>query len=586
MAFNINQRLNGLEPLAYAGVNAVQPPDFVTKPRPPTANDSKNFYLGQIWLDTGTNTPPTASDIYMLVALLGNQATWVTFGAGSLQTLTGNSGGAVNPDGAFNINVVGDGTYIDIVGNPGTNTLTASLINGGTFATSFPTDSGTATPAAGVLNIKAANATLNAGSTVLFSAPGPSNTVQFNVTNANNTTIVGKNSGNLTLTGANNTVFGAVSAQALTSSPNNTIIGEGSATLLAGGSGNNTIIGQSASASLLTGANNVVVGKGCGTQMTGSESYCIYMGDSIVGRAGDNNTIEIGNSTIGVFITNRNGVKVGNAVGNFTATGIANHGLGDAIFQLITTGRDNSAFGGNCLQNLTTGSNNACLGNFAGSLLTTGSSNTLVGVNACYANTPSGLLTGSNNVVIGASAGDSYTGAESDNILIGAGNNGVVGENQVTRIGFGNSATLKTFIDGIRGITTVNNDAIAVLIDSAGQLGTVSSSRRYKENINDMGSYSDVLRQLRPVTFNYKKHSPEWISVGLIAEEVAEVAPQLVVYDKDGLPETVKYHDLVPMLLNEQQQHCKLLADQQAIIADLMNRVKLLEEDLIKRSCC
>lgn len=170
---NINQRLNGLEPLAYAGVNAVQPPDFVTKPRPPTSTDSKNFYLGQIWLDTGTNTPPTANDVYMLVALLGNQATWVSLSGGNLETLTGNSGGAVSPDGASNINVVGDGTYIDIVGNPGTNTLTASLVNGGSYAQLFQADVGTATPLAGQLNILGANGiqTFGAGQTITITAP-------------------------------------------------------------------------------------------------------------------------------------------------------------------------------------------------------------------------------------------------------------------------------------------------------------------------------------------------------------------------------------------------------------------------------
>ena len=178
MAFNTNQRLNGLNPLAYIGDNAVQPPDFVTKARPPTSVDSKNFALGDIWLDTTgyPSTLPTASNIWMLVALVGNQATWVTFGAGSLQRLTGNSGGPVSPDGAFNINVIGDGTYIDIVGNPGINTLTASLINGGNYASSFITNPATAvaTPVLGVLTFAGAGGTVitAAGSTVTIAGGG------------------------------------------------------------------------------------------------------------------------------------------------------------------------------------------------------------------------------------------------------------------------------------------------------------------------------------------------------------------------------------------------------------------------------
>jgi hypothetical protein len=68
-----------------------------------------------------------------------------------VETITGNTGGPVGPDGLDNINIVGDGTTVTITGNPGTNTLTVSTI--GTDATSFPTDSGTAIPIAGVLNI-------------------------------------------------------------------------------------------------------------------------------------------------------------------------------------------------------------------------------------------------------------------------------------------------------------------------------------------------------------------------------------------------------------------------------------------------
>jgi hypothetical protein len=48
-------------------------------------------------------------------------------------------------------------------------------------------------------------------------------------------------------------------------------------------------------------------------------------------------------------------------------------------------------------------------------------------------------------------------------------------------------------IAGVRGITTVNPDATTVMIDSAGQLGTVASSRRYKEDIHDMADASQRL---------------------------------------------------------------------------------------------
>ena len=116
----------------------------------------------------------------------------------------------------------------------------------------------------------------------------------------------------------------------------------------------------------------------------------------------------------------------------------------------------------------------------------------------------------------------------------------------------------RTFIAGIRGITTANADAINVLIDTAGQLGTVSSSREVKQDIREIGDLSRRLLELRPVAFRYRQHvatDPETpLQFGLLAEEVAEVMPELVVVDGEGRPETVKYHLLAALLLNELQR--------------------------------
>jgi len=611
MAFNINQRLNGLEPLAYAGVNAIQPPDFVTKPRDPTATDSKNFYLGTIWLNT------TSETVWMLVSLVGNVATWVmiTGAAGAILTLTGNSGGAVSPL-LGNINVVGDGTTINVVGNPGTHTLTISTVGtgvvnsltgnsggavfptagntnivgagvitvvgnpgtstltvtpSGAIASSFPTDSGTATPSSGVLNIKAGVATLNSGSTVEFT--GSSNNVTLNVTDASNNTIVGNNAGNATLTSTNTTALGKSAGHALTSSANNTLIGYQSGQSITSGSGSNTLLGSNAGASITTGNTNICIGSSSGSNLTGSESGNILINDP--GVAGLNNLFAInipsgGAGLVGFTMHNYpggssvNGANIfaGTDSGNRTMTGIGNCGYGETTLHAVTSGHGNVA-----------------VGNFTGAFITTGFGNTALG-NAAMTDTSSlGITTGSQNIAVGFTAGSAWiTGSESNNICIG--DNGVNGESAVTRLGafaMGTTPQTKCFIQGIRGITTVAADAIAVLISSTGQLGTVSSSRTKKDNIVDMGSYSDVIRSLRPVVFNYKEHSPEAKSVGLIAEEVADVAPQLVVY-KDGEPETVKYHDLVPMLLNEFQKHCELIAALQAMNCSLLDRIRVLEE--------
>jgi hypothetical protein len=106
---------------------------------------------------------------------------------------------------------------------------------------------------------------------------------------------------------------------------------------------------------------------------------------------------------------------------------------------------------------------------------------------------------------------------------------------------------------------------VPVLIDSNGQLGTTSSSRRYKEEIQDMGEASNGLMRLRPVTFRYKKAFADRsmpTQYGLIAEEVAEVYPDLVARSADGQIETVKYQLLDPMLLNELQKENTTIAAQ------------------------
>jgi hypothetical protein len=142
-------------------------------------------------------------------------------------------------------------------------------------------------------------------------------------------------------------------------------------------------------------------------------------------------------------------------------------------------------------------------------------------------------------------------------------------------------------VAGARGVATGQNNAVPVLIDSNGQLGTISSSRRFKEDIRAMGDASEGLMRLRPVTFRYKKPFDDGskpIQYGLIAEEVAEVYPDLVAHSADGQIETVKYQLLDPMLLNEVQREQKEMQRQQseaqlqqAKIRDLEERVKTLQ---------
>ncbi len=103
---------------------------------------------------------------------------------------------------------------------------------------------------------------------------------------------------------------------------------------------------------------------------------------------------------------------------------------------------------------------------------------------------------------------------------------------------------MKFEIKGISGVMTGIDNAVPVLINSAGQLGTIDSSQRYKEDIDDMGRASDIFLSLRPVTFRYKKAF------------------------EDGEPETVKYHLLVTLLLNELQKQRSEFQTLQQVIVD------------------
>ena len=114
----------------------------------------------------------------------------------------------------------------------------------------------------------------------------------------------------------------------------------------------------------------------------------------------------------------------------------------------------------------------------------------------------------------------------------------MAGESNTTRIGILQN---RCFISGIREVTTGVPDAINVVIDSAGQLGTVSSSRRFKDEIKPMDQASEAILCLKPVTFHYKSDHTGRPQFGLIAEEVAEVNPDLVVRDKNGEIYTVRY---------------------------------------------
>jgi hypothetical protein len=228
-------------------------------------------------------------------------------------------------------------------------------------------------------------------------------------------------------------------------------------------------------------------------------------------------------------------------------SGSRNTAVGAFALYSHTLGNYNNAVGAFALHSDTTGTTNNAFGDGALGKNTSGANNTALGDDALWKNT-----TGNLNTALGTLAGGNLT---TGNNNIDIGNAGLAGESNTIRvggdIGSGFGTQTRTFIAGIRGVRTANANTIPVVIDSAGQLGTTSSSGRSKKEIKPMDRASEAILALKPVVFHYKGDNTNTPQFGLIAEEVAEINPDLVVRDDNGELYTVRYDAVNAMLLNE-----------------------------------
>jgi Chaperone of endosialidase len=258
-----------------------------------------------------------------------------------------------------------------------------------------------------------------------------------------------------------------------------------------------------------------------------------------------------------------NNTFVGQGSGNTTLTtgsAIENNGFGYSVLDALTTGQSNSGFGKNTLTACTSGDNNSSFGNAGLLVLTTGSRNSTLGREAGVQ-----LVTGSDNLLLGYEAGRNYTGSESSNIMLA--NNGTVGDNTTIRIGATATHT-ECHIAGIAGVT-VSSSAAVLINTSNGQLGTIVSARKYKYDINPIGKSSVNLLDLEPVQFRYINDEAKELHYGLIADDVMNLYPDLVIYNDKHEPETVKYHELPAMLLNELKRAMRRIDRLEHLIEDM-----------------
>jgi hypothetical protein len=297
----------------------------------------------------------------------------------------------------------------------------------------------------------------------------------------------------------------------------------------------------------------------------GGENTAIGFEALVHNTSGDHNTA----TGFQALLTNTTG-SANTAVGHnalASNTGSHNTAVGGGTLAGNTIGNENTAIGRHALNFNSSGSYNAADGEYALASSTNASQNTALGYGAGYR-----LTTGGNNIDIG----NLGVAAEANTIRIG---NPV---NTVYPDGVTHLAQTKTYI---AGFTTAVTGSMVVVNTTTRQIGVMTSSARFKDDIKSMDDASKTIFALKPVTFHYKNDidpdaTPQF---GLVAEDVQRVNPELVVRDADGKPYTVRYDAVNAMLLNEfLKEHRNVqdlkttVAKQETTIAQQQKQIEIL----------
>jgi uncharacterized coiled-coil protein SlyX len=349
----------------------------------------------------------------------------------------------------------------------------------------------------------------------------------------------------------------------------------------------NTAVGFNALYSNTTGIENTANGDDAlHNNTSGAYNTATGAGALYDNTTGNSNTAD-GHQALVSNTTGSENTATGDYALNRNTTGEANTAAGSGALGSNTTGNFNTATGASALESNTTGSNNTANGllvlfsnttgfqntaNGSGALTlnTTGHRNTANGYQALFNNiigtnnTAEGFQalynnTGSNNVGLGFNAGTNLT-TGSGNVCIGYNVLGVAGESNTTRI---------------KNVYTSMASGRAVYVNSDNKIGTLVSSRRFKDEIKPMDTASEAILALKPVTFRYKKEiEPNGaIMFGLIAEEVEKVDPDLVTRNDKGEAEAVRYEAVNAMLLNEFLKEHRKVKKQETTISQLKSMV-------------
>src|SRR5579872_3947832 len=397
-------------------------------------------------------------------------------------------------------------------------------------------------------------------------------------------------------------------------------------TATTGGATNAIVIG-SANSAIAGASSNSVAAIGIGgsdgvfTGATADGIRTIAIGVAALAQSDSGVLIGSASGTaggVGPNAVNRAAICIGSASGALRAANSGN------ISTIAIGGSDGvfagaSALGGRCIaigQNASVpnaGAGSIALGSSSGAVggtAPTVSGATSVAIGSANVALSGPSATGAGAVVIGASDGIASGASATANrsVAIGTGATATLADNVIfgnsastnMRVGIGsNTPTSRLHVVGANGtpIITINQVAVAIgnapiwknpsvsaiagtpiHYNASNHLFGFTSSKRYKTNIRDVFNESDILYTLTPVIYDSKPEFGSGNNIpGFIAEDVYEVAPNLVILNSDGEPENVAYNYLHALVIKEIQKHALQLSILSISLQDNQDSLNALE---------
>ena len=414
----------------------------------------------------------------------------------------------------------------------------------------------------GINNVGVGYKALEGLTTGISNAALGSEALRMNTTGYNNTA-VGGGALLFNLIGLNNTAVGLSALRANTASYNtavgsgtliNNTTGErntaiGCQALVRNTSGNaNNAIGYHALWTNLTGAANIAIGDYALEKNT-TGSYNIAMGaNALVDNTTGWRNIALGDTSLADNIGGSGNIAIGETALRYNTSGINNIAMGQAALR-ANTGNSNVAVGYAALMQKISGASNTAIGSGAGSNLSGGNGNIAIGY---YANLP--LNNGSYQLSIG-------------NVIYGTGLwNGASSDG---KIGIGTSSPLYRL------------DVNGQVRSSAGVCTT--SDVRWKKDILPIKDALNKIRSLEGVEFDWRtvefpnNNLPKGRQIGLIAQEVEKVLPEIVLTDEKGY-KSIEYQNLSAVLVEAIKEQQTQITKLSAANKKLEARVKALEK--------